>query len=123
MTSLLFIHSTISPDISVENRILGQGASNHVTSEQQQQFGQHKHEQHRLKRCHKLLFSVEELLNTYNNKILTFVISIIEVEFFLAHPMNLLEYSFLDNIAKISSRISEGYLGNSIILRNLHATY
>ena len=61
MTSLLFIHSTI-PDISVENRILGQGASNHVTSEQQQQFGQPKHEQHRLKRCHKLLFSVEELL-------------------------------------------------------------
>ena len=59
---VVVIHSTIPPDISVENRILGQGASNHVTSEQQQQFGQPKHEQHRLKRCHKLLFSVEELL-------------------------------------------------------------
>ena len=41
---------TIPPDISVVNRILGRGASNHVTGEQQQQFGKPKHEQHRLKR-------------------------------------------------------------------------
>ena len=46
------------PDISVENTMARPSSRNHVTSKQQR-FVQPKHEQHRLKSCHKLLFIAE----------------------------------------------------------------